>query len=141
PGRTARTPAGRGHRRAHALPRPPGRGERPPGRADRGRRGAGPRHGAPPPRARAPRRPRGGRGRGVRGVGAGGRRRNGRDGRRAGAGVTTEDGMAGEQDPLGDVLGTAAEALSALAPVLREKVLTGLESLTGSRPALQEVSF
>lgn len=49
--------------------------------------------------------------------------------------------MAGEQDPLGDVLGSGASALSALAPVLREKVLTGLESLTGSRPVLQEVSF
>ncbi|MCK9486211.1 MAG: flagellar motor switch protein FliN [Dehalococcoidia bacterium] len=49
--------------------------------------------------------------------------------------------MAGEQDPLGEVLGPAAEALSALAPVLREKVLTGLESLTGTRPSLREVSF
>lgn len=49
--------------------------------------------------------------------------------------------MAGERDPLGDVLGAAAESLSALAPVLREKVLTGLESLTANRPTLEDVSF
>ncbi len=49
--------------------------------------------------------------------------------------------MAGDQDPLGEVLGSRADALSALAPVVREKVLTGLESLTANRPALEEVSF
>lgn len=45
------------------------------------------------------------------------------------------------QDELDGMLGRNADTFAALAPVIREKVLTGLESLTGNRPALAEVSF
>lgn len=45
------------------------------------------------------------------------------------------------QDELDGMLGAGADTLAAMAPVIREKVLTGIESLTGQRPTLSEVSF
>lgn len=45
------------------------------------------------------------------------------------------------QDELDGMLGAGADTLAAMAPVIREKVLTGIESLTGNRPTLSEVSF